>query len=73
MSSDQLKSARKRIASLEESLQELLNAATSIGATDSRVPITWSGSAFQNRAMYVAIDNARTTLRTKIKPYGNHN
>lgn len=47
-------------------LNELLGAVTSKFADDTSLPVTWSGSASQNRRMYNAIDRATYHL-TQLK------
>jgi hypothetical protein len=47
---------------LADLLEELLAAVTSKGASDSRLPVAWSGSPEQNRRMYAAIGKARAAL-----------
>ena len=52
----ELRRDRERLRAV---LAELLAAVTSKGAPDTTEPICWSGSAYQNRRIYAAIDAAR--------------
>lgn len=61
-SNECLERAQSDNAALREALENLLSAVTSKRADDSNMPIAWSGSPSQNRAMYAAIDAARAAL-----------
>jgi chromosome segregation ATPase len=64
---DSIRAIKQRAERAESALRELVAAVTSKRAEDSNLPIAWSGSPAQNRAMYAAIDTARAALEKEAK------